>query len=59
MAHGAPTPNTQPAVPPPPPDAQNPALVDAEKTFRITIISAILFCLAAVYIIMRTRMGGL
>lgn len=59
MAHGAPTPHNQPPVPPAPPDAHNPALVDAEKTFRITVISAILFCLAAVFIIMRTRMGGL
>jgi hypothetical protein len=58
MAHSA-APNQQPPVPPPPPDADNPALIDAEKTFKITIISAVLFCLAAAFIILRTRMGGL
>ena len=57
MAH-APTPHkAQPPVPPPPPDAENPALIDAEKTFRITLISAVLFVAAAVLIILRTRMG--
>lgn len=44
-------------VTPPPPDAENPAIIDAEKTFKITVISAILFCLAAAFIILRTRMG--
>lgn len=57
MAH-APTPHkSQPPVPPLPPDAENPALIDAEKTFRIAMISAVLFVAAAVLIIMRTRMG--
>jgi len=57
MAH-APTPHkAQPPVPPPPPDAENPALIDAEKTFKITLISAALFVAAMVFIIMRTRMG--
>ena len=57
MAH-APTPHkAQPPVPPPPPDAENPALIDAEKTFRITLISAVLFVAAALLIILRTRMG--
>jgi len=59
MAHSAAKPNDQPPVPPPPPDSENPAIIDAEKTFRITIISAVLFCLAAAFIILRTRMGGL
>lgn len=59
MAHGAPSTSNQPPVPPPPADSENPAIIDAEKTFRITIISAVLFCLAAAFIILRTRMGGL
>ena len=42
---------------PPPADAENPALIDAEKTFKITVVSAILFVLAATFIILRTRMG--
>lgn len=44
-------------VPAPPPDAENPALIDALKTFKITAISAVLFCLCAVFIILSTRMG--
>jgi hypothetical protein len=57
MAH-APTPHkSQPPVPPPPPDSENQAIIDAEKTFKITLISAALFVAAAVLIIMRTRMG--
>lgn len=57
MAH-APTPHeSQPPVTPPPPDAENPAIIDAQKTYRITLISAVLFVAAAVFIIMRTRMG--
>jgi len=57
MAH-APTPHeSQPPVPPLPPDSENPALIDAEKTFKIAMISAALFVAAAVLIIMRTRMG--
>jgi hypothetical protein len=47
----------QAGVPAPPPDAENEALIDAEKTFKITVIGAVLFCLAALFIIMRTRMG--
>lgn len=46
-----------PAVPAPPPDAENEALVDAEKTFKISVAGAILFCLAALFIILSTRMG--
>jgi len=56
MAH-APTPKAQPPVPPAPPDSENQAIIDAEKTFRITLISAVLFVAAAVFIIMRTRMS--
>jgi len=39
------------------PDSENEALMDAEKTFKITVIGAILFGLAALFIILRTRMG--
>ena len=44
-------------VPAPPPDTDNPALIDALKTFKITAISAVLFCLCAVFIILSTRLG--
>ncbi|MDH3269866.1 MAG: hypothetical protein OEN56_00950 [Gemmatimonadota bacterium] len=40
-----------------PADDQNEALLDASKTFKITVIGAVLFCLAALFIILRTRMG--
>ena len=36
---------------------ENPALVDAEKTFKIIAISAVLFVLAMSFIILRTRLG--
>lgn len=45
------------AVPAKTPDAEVEALVDAEKTFKISVAGAVLFCLAALYIIMSTRMG--
>jgi hypothetical protein len=44
-------------VPQLPPDSENEALIDAEKTYKITAIGVILFGLAALFIIMRTRMG--
>jgi len=44
-----------PTPPPAPPDAENEAIIDAEKTFKITVISAALFCLAAATIILVTR----
>jgi hypothetical protein len=47
----------QAGVPAPPPDAENEALIDAEKTFKITVIASVLFGLASLFIIMRTRMG--
>lgn len=58
MAH-APTPHESrsPAPPPPPADAENPALLDAHKMYVITLIAAVLFVAAAVFIIMLTRMG--
>lgn len=48
---------TKSDVPEAPSDSENEALLDAEKTFKITVIGAILFGLAALFIIMRTRMG--
>ena len=50
--------NSDPAIPAPPPDAENPAILDAGKTFFWTVIGAVAFCGAALFIIMRTRMGG-
>lgn len=44
-----------PVPPTPPVDAENEAIIDALKTFKITAISAVLFCLAAATIIMVTR----
>jgi len=38
-------------------DSDNEAIMDASKTFVITAIGAVLFCLAALFIILRTRMG--
>ncbi len=35
----------------------DPAIVDAEKTFKIIAISAVLFVLAMVFILLRTRLG--
>jgi hypothetical protein len=57
MADKAVTPTPAPGVPAVPPDTENEALLDAEKTFKITVIGAVLFCLAALFIIMSTRMG--
>ncbi len=48
---------THGAVPATPDDADSPAMIDAEKTLKITLISALLFCLSAAFIILRTRMG--
>ena len=44
-----------PTPPPPPPDKENEAIIDAQKTFKITMISAVLFCAAALTIILVTR----
>lgn len=38
-------------------DSDNEAILDASKTFMITAIGAALFCLSALFIILRTRMG--
>ena len=57
MADKAVTSSSPAGVPTPPPDAENEAILDAAKTFKITAIGAVLFCLAALFIIMSTRMG--
>ena len=58
MAHDSQLQETRPAAPPPPPpDDENPALIDARKTFRIAAISAALFCAASLVIILMTRLG--
>jgi hypothetical protein len=44
-----------PTPPPPPPDGENEAIIDAQKTFKITMISAVLVCMAADTIILVTR----
>ena len=59
MAYDSLLDETPPGAPePPPPDDENPALEDALQTFKITVIGAILFGLASLAIILRTRMGG-
>lgn len=38
-------------------DSDNEAIMDASKTFVITAIGAILFCAAALFVILSTRIG--
>ena len=45
------------APPPPPSDDENPALIDAFKTYRYTVLGALGFVAAAVFIILSTRLG--
>lgn len=49
--------DTDAAVPAAVPDDENEALIDAQKTFNISVAGAILFCLASLFIILSTRMG--
>ena len=44
-----------PTPPPPPPDNENEAIIDALKTYKITLISAVLFVAASLVIILVTR----
>lgn len=46
-----------PTPPPPPIDEENPALVDAFKTYRYTVLGALGFAAAALFIILSTRWG--
>ena len=48
---------TPEGVPAPYLDDENPALIDARKAFNTTVYSAILFCIAALFIVLRTRGG--
>jgi len=57
MAHPATPQTSQPPVPAPPPDAENPAIIDAWKTFKWILIGAVFFVGSAVFLILRTRMG--
>jgi hypothetical protein len=56
MAHTVTHEPNEPA-PPAVPDAENPALIDAEKTFKIIAISAVLFVAAGLFIVLLTRLG--
>ena len=60
MAHAATPKDPHPIPPEPAPttDPENQAIADAAKTFKWTLIGAVLFVLSAVFLIMRTRMGG-
>jgi hypothetical protein len=51
MAEHAVTESPAAGVPAPPSDSENEALLDARKTFVITVIGAVLFCAAAAAII--------
>jgi len=57
MAEHAVTETTPAGVPAPPADDENEALIDARKTFVITVGGAVLFVLAALVVILTTRMG--
>ena len=57
MAHPATPQSSQPPVPAAPPDAENPAIIDAAKTFKWTMIGALFFVASAVFLVLRTRMG--
>jgi hypothetical protein len=57
MSENSMTEPSKSTAPTPPGDDDNEALLDAEKTFKITVIGALLFCLSALLIIMATRMG--
>lgn len=46
-----------PAPRPPPPDDENPALIDAFKTFRYTWLGAVGFAAVSAVIIILTRWG--
>jgi hypothetical protein len=59
MAHAVERDNRPiPPEPAPPTDGENPAISDARKTFLWTVIGAVLFVGSAVFLILRTRMGG-
>ena len=57
MEAKTPATTTAPGAPSMPSDAEDEALIDAQKTYRITVFGAILFGLASLFIILSTRMG--
>ncbi len=57
MADNVVTETKEPEVPTAPPDSENEAIIDAGTTFKITAAAAVLFGLAALYIILSTRIG--
>lgn len=57
MAEHAVTQTTQPSPPAPPEDAENPAIIDLQQTFKWFVITFVGFAACAAFIILRTRMG--
>jgi len=57
MAEHAVTQTTQPSPPAPPEDAENPAIIDLQQTFKWFVITFVGFALCAAFIILQTRMG--
>ena len=57
MAEHAVTQTTQPSPPAPPEDAENPAIIDLQQTFKWFVITFVGFALCAALIILSTRMG--
>ena len=57
MAEHAVTQTTQPSPPAPPEDAENPAIIDLQQTFKWFVITFVGFAGCAAYIILKTRMG--
>ena len=49
--------SVMPTPPAPPSDEENPALIDAFKTYRYTVLGAVGFVVAALFIILSTRWG--
>jgi|TARA_B100000745_G_C19863318_1_gene287373 hypothetical protein len=48
---------THPSPPAPPEDAENPAIIDLQQTFKWFVITFVGFAACAAFIILRTRMG--
>jgi hypothetical protein len=57
MAEHAVTQTTQPSPPAPPEDAENPAIIDLQQTFKWFVITFVGFAACAALIILSTRMG--
>jgi len=48
---------THPSPPAPPEDAENPAIIDLQQTFKWFVITFVVFAACAALIILQTRMG--